>query len=714
MNPTIQLRASALSGSAIRTFTATGLPPGLKIGRSGLISGTPTSNVDFTFTADISATTGFTTGSETYSIANVRDNTIVMMPKIQETVPTIFSGVEFRTLGYSGLLGITDVSTSRGPWQGANFSVSIPDGVNLQGNFTTLPALLPKYRIAVRGSLSNAVEITLPVDVDVTNPSTFVRHILGVDNETDPANTSLKLLRNTGPSVELNSTYGYTFVGTALSWTTTSLSSSLLNNVPYGIHDMAQNGSVIVAVLGSNMVRTVDAGITWSQVPSSNIQSIDVSGGVPPSVYTANPLFGCIATDGVSNWLTIANGSEGSTYYNILRTSSNNGASWVDTSLNQFVDINSNTKLYYNNSRYFVLPGATATNPLLYAESSNLSSWTAPTFSSGDIFNDMAFSNNTAVVVGSNGSSSACYRSSNNGGTWTALSSSPIAYSGAAEINAVSYAYGQWSVAGRNAAGNVSMSFSTDLTTWGQSNIGLSGRLTASVEDGSAWLWAGTTGGITSVWNSNASLDLGYTGWQPSGLPSVGSKRIVATALPPTWPSALTFSMPYDPGVMTWLSPTRTSYINWQYVPIQPIEGTVNVSDITPAAVYYYAYGIPEGFTFFVDDFARTFTITGTSPTFNDAPQNVFVFASYFGDTSNYTDIKILPLGLSMKTLIPTVQKQQSGAGAWTYLLRQYTEVNAAVSSRDNKAIASIEYRLGEFTRPEPPSVVTESSNCLC
>jgi hypothetical protein len=62
---------------------------------------------------------------------------------------------------------------------------------------------------------------------------------------------------------------------------------------------------------------------------------------------------------------------------------------------------------------------------------------------------------------------------------------------------------------------------------------------------------------------------------------------------------------------------------------------------------------------------------------------------------------------LGFNVILPTIQKQQSGAGAWTYLLKQYTEINAAVTSRDTKVTPSNEYRLGEFTRPEPPDVIT-------
>lgn len=706
----IQVIATTLSGRPIRTFLGTNFLPGLSISRTGLISGTPTSNADVTVTATVTADTGFVTGTKNYDFINLADKIVIALANSTETVPTTFSDVYFRVLGYSGTEGTIDVSsasTDRAPWQGSNFTVSTVLGNYLQGDFSTVPALLSRYRFAIGGNVGSTRR-TQPVDVTVNNAPTFVRHIVGLESIAG-SNAVVKLLRNTGPSVTLTGSYDYNFTGTDLTWSSANVSSSLLSNVLYGVHDLAQSSNVLVAVLGSNIVRSADAGATWSLLSSSNILSLDVSGGVAPSSYTANPLFGCIATDGSSNWLSIANGSDGSTFYNIVRTSSNNGLNWVDTSTNLFVNVNSNTKLYYNNSRYFVLAGSSATNPLLHAESSNVTSWTAPTFASGDIFNDLAFSNNTVLVVGSNASTSACYSSPNNGDTWTALSSSPISYSGSAEINTAGYAYGQWSVAGVSAGGVPAISFSRDISSWTETNAG-SGRLTATVEDGSAWLWAGTGGGITGTWDSSGNVGIGYTGWDPSGLPVLGSKRIVATTVSNGTPS-LTLTMPYPNATnLSFASPTRTSYLHWQYIPIQPITIEANYTPTNiDEVVYYYVYNLPDGLTFSLDP-ASSFIarITGTSVTYSDAPQRTVILAS---DASLSA---IVPLVLDMRTILPTVQKQQTGAGAWTSYLRQYTEVNAATTARDSRATPAIEYRLGEFTRPEPPSVITAEDNCKC
>jgi hypothetical protein len=719
-----QMTASTLSGnpivfwSATSTASNTRLIPGTTISAGGVISGTPLSN--WNTNPIFTLSTGYVTSNiqPVWGFYSAPDTALVTLPNGPQTVPLTFSGVEFTLLDYSQTADTSlSVSTSRAPWQGSNFTASFA-GNYLQGDFSGI-ALLPKYRLGITGHAGTASN-TWPMDINVSNPPTFVRHILGVDVSAGES-TSLKLVRNTGPSVALDSSMGYTYSANVLSWSNANAPSGVLSNVPYGIHDMAENESVIVAVLGSNMIRSVDAGNTWYTIPSSNIQSIDVSGGVPPSVYTARPLFGCIATDGTSNWVALANGSTGSSFYNIVRTSSNNGADWVDTSVNNFVNINSNTKLFYNNSRYFVTAGAAATNPLLYASSSNPTTWTSPSgLTTNDALNGLAFNNNTALVVGSNGTSSACYSSSNNGTTWTPLPSSPITYSGAAQINTAGYAYGKWVVGGTTAGGAMITRYSADLSSWTTFGIGLGlGTFHASVEDGSAWLFAGSgtnPTGYTARWLSSGNPQI-TQGWGTGALPLVSSKRIVSTTVSNGTPS-LTLRILYDTGGLAFDSPTNTSFLFWQYVPIPTIRLEANHSGPPPldvlSEIYYVTTTLPDGLTLLPDQAGSlSATITGTSVAYRDAPYVVRAYAFAY-DPANLTVVYVTDLTLTMRTVLPTVYKQQTSAGAWTSLVRQYTEVNAATTARDSRATPAIEYRLGEFTSPEPPSVITASSNCLC
>ena len=62
---------------------------------------------------------------------------------------------------------------------------------------------------------------------------------------------------------------------------------------------------------------------------------------------------------------------------------------------------------------------------------------------------------------------------------------------------------------------------------------------------------------------------------------------------------------------------------------------------------------------------------------------------------------------LSFDVIVPRVIRQQDGAGAYTSLLRQYTDVLAAQNARDSRVLPTQTQRLGEFMSPVPASVIT-------
>jgi hypothetical protein len=166
----------------------------------------------------------------------------------------------------------------------------------------------------------------------------------------------------------------------------------------------------------------------------------------------------------------------------------------------------------------------------------------------------------------------------------------------------------------------------------------------------------------------------------------------------------LTLSIPYLGSNFVWVSPVETSYTNWQFVPISPI--TLQADSSSGSFLYYYASGLPDGLDLSLDAVGSQATIRGTSVAFSDASKRVLLYAND-GTTT-------LRRELGMRTIIPTVQKQQTSAGAWTSLVRQYTVVNAAQNARDQRVFATVDRLLGEFTAPYPPDVVTPTSNCQC
>jgi hypothetical protein len=73
----------------------------------------------------------------------------------------------------------------------------------------------------------------------------------------------------------------------------------------------------------------------------------------------------------------------------------------------------------------------------------------------------------------------------------------------------------------------------------------------------------------------------------------------------------------------------------------------------------------------------------------------------------------ITALTITLIVDVPRIVKKQSGAGAYTALVRDYTEVNAAINARDTRVNPVEEAALGSFAAPYAPDVVTPS-NCPC
>ena len=69
---------------------------------------------------------------------------------------------------------------------------------------------------------------------------------------------------------------------------------------------------------------------------------------------------------------------------------------------------------------------------------------------------------------------------------------------------------------------------------------------------------------------------------------------------------------------------------------------------------------------------------------------------------------------LNTTTIIPRIIRKQDGAGAYTSLVRQYTEVNAAINARDHLVYPNQEQHLGEFMSPEAPDVTTAAFDIAC
>lgn len=145
-------------------------------------------------------------------------------------------------------------------------------------------------------------------------------------------------------------------------------------------------------------------------------------------------------------------------------------------------------------------------------------------------------------------------------------------------------------------------------------------------------------------------------------------------------------------------SPLPKEYIFYQYVPITPIE----IQATGTGQIYYFVEtaDLPRGLSF--DPI--TARITGRPVLLGD--NSITIYARDDNGTTQLT--------FQTTTIIPRIIKQQSGAGAYTSLVRQYTEVNAAQGGRDTRIFPAQQTRLGEFMAPVPSVVTTAQFNTNC
>lgn len=744
----VQLTASTLSGVAVISYVGTDLPSGVSVSATGLISGTPTGFTVGTSTFTITASTGFATGSRVYTYQIIEDNVLVVIPTTTVTVPTLFSNVEFDIITYSGSAGsLTSFYGTLGiqPPQSTMATLTTTPPNLLSGDFSNVPVLAPEYRFYVEGQAGSFASTSL-IRAVASGAPTIQHSALILDNITYPAYSTVPapVPKVTG-RIAVSTDTPVTFPNTATVepdstgpsvWTTTYS----FSNVEGLGFDLARSSNIFIAVLGSNILRSVDWGNTWSTIASSNITTVsNVLGmqyaGIPsPSPPTltrirfANPTFGAITTDGGSNWWAIGVGTTGGDSdtwvpVSVIRKSTDNGQTWSDTVVSSgtlSAALLSSNKLYYNQNRLFytgrqivVTPGLSESNAFYYADTGDLTTWTKPLTTLGDqgSITGLAFSNSTAFAAGDYSNGTATFVSTDNGTNWSSGTNpnpGPGSITTGWRYADVYQKYGKWFLAGiSNGIGFLQSS--SNLTVWESRGGALPGSYSATTENGITWLSGGNGVAFqTNIWSNDGSLVTDST--LSTNLSSIlYLKRLYSdTTLTPSNPT-LTLSVVYDSSGIAFTSPTQTTYTNWQYVPIStiPIEAT---NPSVGSFLYYYASGLPRGLTLNLDASGIEASITGTPSQYSDAFQRVVLYATLNPGVGGGT----AALPLYMRTILPTVQKQQSSAGAWTSMIRQYTVVNAAQNSLNGRTLPATEPPLGEFIRPQPPDSVSATGDPNC
>ena len=771
----IQLSATTLSERPVNSFTSANIPSGLNISTTGFITGTPTNSAPTGSTFTVNASTGFANANKTYVYSTISDNAIIVSTETSVTVDPLFSDLEFFILSYSGAQGtFTSGNTRVVPKQSTSATVTVTSNGIASGDFTGVPVLAKQYRFQLTGNVGTFTESS---QVNLDTDTTIYHMVEGlatsnVQSVPSPpyASGSGRPLYGTAKFARA-SDYPIAFTGVTPSYSYIASGPSswsdgtvTYTDISLAAHDVAVSSNVAVFAAGTLMSRSTDYGITWSNIPSSNIQTVTPPANattvgpiwfttvyqppspppLPPQIIISNidkPLVTSIATDGNSNWYAM-----GLAYikysvfpppvfpfavnFRFIRKSTDNGITWADVS----TDLSGtygpgftcqNEKLYYNNGRLFFGVGTGQSTNVpgfnFYCDTSDVTTWSTLALPGGYSLGlkDIAFSNSTIVgITETYAGQNPLFISSNNGTTWSMLTTD---LSGV-DYKSIAYKGGHWVITARDQIiGSGIVYSSSNLSNWIDRTAFLTtvpNNLTAITENGVSWVFAGTSNILGStVFRTAGAI------WDASeGMPSYPTNaRILSTLNSPnlneqvkklfsysTSTPKLTASLPFDSSGLAFTSPTQTQYTNWQFIPITDIP--VNVSNYwSNNFVYFYQTGLPRGLSLDLDICGIEATISGTSSQYSDAFQRVILFAVV---SRSILERYVAVQPLNMRTILPTVQRQQTSAGAWTSLVRQYTVVNAAQNSLNGRALPSTEPPLGEFTRPEPPDV-SNASNCV-
>jgi hypothetical protein len=691
MTPVV-IDVSTLSENPVFRFSAPNLPAALQITNTGVISGTPEGGTSGTF--DVTAFTAYSSGSNPYSYSVTPDK-VLLVPSTYRTVTAPGCNVSIPITAYS--LSALTVS---------NFRFQDPFLYGLTVNSTsgllsgTLAASLPaSTEFAVVGS-AGIVDGSLGGLMTTANLTTKRAQMLEIQEQSNlrvyssddggltwtgvQSNTALVAARvgannidtyliPTSSDTVLRSSNGSTYTTSALGQ---SAYSPLMTGVAYKpasstwwIGGTLSNGTRTVRVF-----KTTTDGVTWegNVAPSVPDLADRSSNATPdPGVYNAY-LYGGVDlaySDGVlllgGNQI-IRSTDEGATWsattgslIEVARFSLDQGTVWIAAGSDRYRSDTDNS--YTSDAVTFVYSldqGETWTNSV---SGFNMNAYEVLYADGVWLASGLDWDAGTGTFVGQ-------IRYSFDGENWPVLTDIP------------------------------SVSYPTTLDVLPLGSLGVIGydqgewKLVRTPNDGTATLYSHP---------GDTPIDVGWTatpiGSQFAGLGANSrfSSYVVQTIDPGADSTVITFP---DLGLgPTFISPTQSTYVLWQYMPIPPIVFTATA---TVPDLFYFVSSLPVGLTWN----SATRSVSGACMRTGTQTFTVYV-SDGFGGLTSFT--------VTLIVQVPRIIRQQSGAGAYTALVRDYTEVAAAINARDTRVNPTEEAALGSFASPYAPDVVTPS-NCPC
>jgi hypothetical protein len=727
-----QVSVTTLSERNVLNYSQIGFSSGLSINPAGVVAGTSLGGTSGTVA--FGATTGYASGSRDYSYNVTPDSMLFLGPNASYsyTAGQVITPIEIDAFVYSGAsvdrfdLSLTpsyglDVSSTTGTFSGTwttgfppgtvlpsscNFTINATAGTFVQSlpvGFTADPVLISRMFFSTLATNASGTLCSIPItDVSAiklhkTSGSLFsdiqFRTTSALSNDVILATSAGA--DNFVPGLVFSASNLHTGTLTFNSGTNIDISganiSSLtrLSDSNWRVGGRRQSATDASAIMYSS----ANDGQTWTLNSQyvTGVKTRDNGSNLFNNPYLQGGL-ALRAKDGI----LMAGGLDG----NVMVRSLDDGSTW-DTVTGGF----SKECAYFNleDPTIWIATGSdysslTTTDP----------AFTSPTIKySTDL--GLIWSNVLTGPFNLHG-----YEVAYGNNTWLATGVS-------FDLSGSTYSYTPELRSSTNGSNWTKIQFFSDLFSSNQtSNIVKAPlRLGSLAFDGTNWNvfvnvqnQTGTIVSIPRLYQHSASGSL-LTGWSSVDLSSsfgtIGATvnsnlRVVSMTTPklvfdenPPIDISLNFTLSSGIGP-TLTSPTTTSFSQYQYIPLTPIQlaatGTGTVYFFVPSA------NLPPGLTF--NQFTNQ--LTGTPASIGNYSMTFYAKDSVGVSTLRFT----------FTFLIPRVIRTQDGAGAYTSLLRQYTTVLGAQNARDQVVFPTQERALGEFMSPEAPDVITAVIDPRC
>ena len=675
--------ATTLSDQPVIRYASPTIPAELQIANTGRITGTMISSANGSF--DVTAFTAYSSGSKTYSYT-VTPDSVLLQPASYRTVTAPGCNVSIPINGYSA--SATTVSNYQISSGSYGLGIGSTSGL-LSG---TLSTSLPTITTFTLSGSAGDVTGTLVGTMITNNLPVNRAQMIGLDAS--------------ALSIYSSDDNGVTFakVGSTLS-TTSALT-------------IGTNGSNIYLIpTSSNVVLKSTDGAVYTQKP--------FTGNSPVMTAIANKT-------GTSTWWiagSIQTGTNTRAVY--IYKSTDDGETWgTGTLVSPLTDRGGNIEPYTTSYQAYINGGVALAykdgvlligGDRILRSTDEGASWSSVL---GGFAQEVAYFSleheTVWLATGSDlyrsrtsvpytGATTTIKYSVDAGLTWTNTSAfNMFAYE-------IRYGLGQWMATGLDWVGPseavvARVRYSFDGVTWtilsAVPSVAYASAFTKAPPlpitlgfDETDWVLFRTPddGAITRyVHPFSTPLTIGWASAAVSSSEPVvtGTSRFTSYVAQTIDPGAdvttITFPLPNTGPLFT--SPAQTTYIIWQYMPIP------SITFFAPGATAYFISALPVGLSWD----APTRTISGACVTLGT--QSFTVYAQNSGLTA---------LTITLIVEVPRIVKQQTGAGAYTSLVRQYTTVNAAQKARDTRAFPTQVSGIGEFASPYPPAVITPS-NCPC